>query len=101
MCACWPAASAIAGFVEPGSLMSSLMAVNGALLGWRLVMRWLFVTRLYGWREGLRAIPRTLISNIINARAAFRAARRFAGLARTGGRAAWDKTAHRFPREAH
>lgn len=97
----WPAASAIAGFVEPGSLLSSLMAVNGALLGWRLVMRWLFVTRLYGWREGLRAIPRTLISNIINARAAFRAARRFAGLARTGGRAAWDKTAHRFPREAH
>lgn len=96
----WPAAHAIPGFAPPGSALAWLMVINGALLGWRLALRWAFVTRLYGWREGLRAIPRTLVSNFINARAAFRAAERFAGLARTGGRAAWDKTAHRFPREA-
>lgn len=96
----WPAARALPGFAPPGSLLAWLMAANGALLGWRLLLRWAFVSRLYGWREGLRAVPRALVSNIINARAAFRAVDRFAGLARTGGRAAWDKTAHRFPREA-
>lgn len=75
-----------------------LVAVNAALLLWRLALRFGFVARLYGWREGVRALPRTVTGNIITMLAARRALARYWRMLRTGERA-WDKTAHAFPRQ--
>jgi adsorption protein B len=75
-----------------------LAAINSALLLWRLAMRFGFVARAFGWREGARAVPRTLTSNIIAIMAARRALGRYARLRGTGA-APWDKTAHVFPRQ--
>ncbi len=70
-----------------------------ALLIWRLAMRAWLVTASYGWREGIRSIPRTVVGNII----AMIAARRAIGIyaaARRNGRVVWDKTDHHFPADA-
>jgi adsorption protein B len=82
--------------VPPG--LALLMTTNAGLLGWRLAMRFGFVARAYGWREGLRAIPRVVIGNAIAMLAARRALVLYLRFRRTGA-AAWDKTAHVFPRE--
>ena len=71
-----------------------LLLINGGLLCWRLAMRFGFVAFAYGWREGLRAIPRTLVANAVAMLAARQALARYA---RRGG--AWDKTDHAFPAE--
>jgi adsorption protein B len=76
--------------------LSLLIAVNSALLLWRLAMRFGFVADVYGWREGLRALPRAVTSNIVAMMAARRALAYYHAGRRTG-RAAWDKTAHAFP----
>ncbi|UAK24150.1 glycosyl transferase family protein [Sphingomonas nostoxanthinifaciens] len=70
-----------------------LLATNGLLLTWRLVVRFATVGYFYGWREGLRAVPRVIVANII----AMAAARR-ALIAYVPGKVPpWDKTAHVFP----
>lgn len=79
-----------------GEGLSILLGINAALLGWRMAMRFLMVTRVYGWGEGLRSIPRTIVANAIAMMAARRAVVRYAGMAHEG-RVAWDKTAHVFP----
>jgi adsorption protein B len=58
-------------------------------------MRASFTTAAYGWREGLRAIPRTLVANFI----AVLAARRAMLIHSSGGPSRWDKTRHIFPLE--
>jgi adsorption protein B len=78
--------------------LSLLLTINSGLLVWRLAMRFGFVTHSYGWREGLRAIPRVLVGNAIAMLAARRAVLRYLRLRRTGD-APWGKTAHSFPRE--
>lgn len=78
--------------------LSLLIAVNSGLLLWRLAMRFGFVACSYGWREGLRALPRTVTGNFIAIMAARRALGRYRSGGRTGG-AAWDKTAHSFPHQ--
>ena len=91
-------ARAFAGF-EPDpipALLSLLLQLSLALLGWRLAMRFTFVTMSYGWREGLRSIPRVIVSNFIAMMAARRAVFRYLSIRRTGN-ASWDKTAHAFP----
>jgi adsorption protein B len=73
-----------------------LLRICMALLVWRLVVRACLVARTYGWREGLRSVPRAFIGNII----AMMAARRAVAIylrARRDGLVCWDKTAHRFP----
>jgi len=77
-------------------MLTLLIAINSALLLWRLAMRFGFVASAYGWREGLRALPRTVTGNIIAIMAARRAVGRYLGILRTGT-ATWDKTAHAFP----
>ena len=92
-----------AGGAGPAPLpagLSALVAVNLALLGWRLAMRAGFTTAAYGWREGLRAIPRTVTGNIVMMLAAGSALSRYRAL-RRGGRPRWDKTAHVFPAAPH
>lgn len=76
--------------------LRTLLLINGALLGWRLAMRFGFVANGYGWREGLRAIPRVAVGNAITMFAARRAVMRYLGW-RRGEPARWDKTAHAFP----
>ena len=73
-----------------------LAGINALLLLWRLAMRFGFVARTHGWREGVRSLPRIVTANIITIMAARRALGRYLGL-RRGGVAAWGKTAHAFP----
>ena len=77
-----------------GAGLAALLAVNSALFLWRLAMRFGFVARAYGWREGLRSLPRTVTANIIAMMAARRALARY-----LAGRSQWDKTGHHFPDE--
>jgi adsorption protein B len=77
-----------------GPTLTGLLAVNSALLLWRLAMRAGFVAAAHGWREGLRALPRTVTGNIIAMMAARRAMARY-----LSGRTGWDKTAHMFPQQ--
>ena len=84
--------------VTPG--MAALLWFNAAMLVWRLAMRAGFTAHAYGRREGLRAVPRALMSNVINAAAAWNAARRYLVMTRSGARPVWDKTDHRYPVEA-
>lgn len=74
----------------------ALLIVNGWLLGWRLLMRVAMTGGLYGWREGLRAIPRLPVANFISLLAVSRALRRYLGTL-GGARPRWDKTEHVFP----
>lgn len=76
--------------------LAGLMIVNAHLLAWRLLMRWSFVTRCYGRRQGLKSVPRVLVSNFVAILAARRAVFRYLTGRRTGV-ARWDKTAHVFP----
>jgi bacteriophage N4 adsorption protein B len=75
--------------------LAALMWINGWLLGWRILMRVSFTTAAYGWQEGLRSVPRMVVSNII----AVLAARRALLLHSAGGARRWDKTHHIFPVE--
>lgn len=83
----------IAVHVSP--VLATLLWVNGWLLAWRLVVRAGFTTAAYGWREGLRSIPRTIVANLI----AVLAARRALMIHSAGGPSRWDKTHHIFPME--
>jgi adsorption protein B len=74
--------------------LSLLLLVNGGLLMWRLGMRFAFSSHAYGWREGLRSLPRTVVGNVVEMLAARQAVMRYAG---AGGGAGWDKTDHAFP----
>lgn len=68
---------------------------TAALLLWRLMIRAIMSGRVGGWREGLRAVPRALASNIIAILAARRAISLYWRWRRTG-QVRWDKTAHEF-----
>ncbi len=79
-----------------GAIATVLLAINSGLLVWRLALRFGFVTHAYGWREGLRAIPRTVFANAVTMLAAIRAAGRYRRMLR-GDATEWDKTSHIFP----
>ena len=80
-----------------GPLAALLALSNLALVGWRLAMRAACTGHVHGWREGVRAVPRALVSNVINAAAAWSACKRYRAMLGGGGALTWDKTAHRFP----
>lgn len=90
------AAASLAGLppVRIAEPLQILLIANGALLIWRLVMRFAFVAAAYGWREGLRSLPRTLVANLIEMLAARRAVTDYL---RGGTSPHWHKTAHAFP----
>lgn len=73
-----------------------LLSISGMILLWRLAVRCAFVTFAYGWREGIRAIPRAVIGNVIAIMAARRALWLYLRM-RRDGIVRWDKTAHAFP----
>ncbi len=91
-----PAAQRFAPLVAAGSLLDWTLRFTTGALVWRLVMRSTCTWHVYGWREGVSAVPRVVVANIINAMAAWRAVHRYVEL-RAGGVLIWDKTAHRFP----
>lgn len=73
-----------------------LLAANGVLLGWRLVMRMAIVRAAYGWREALMSALRVPVAIYIAFFASLRALETY--LAMLGGAAPrWDKTTHQFP----
>lgn len=84
------------GAAEPAPLSSVVLVLlfaNLAFFVWRAAMRFAFTTREYGWREGLRAILRIPIANIIAIMSGWRAVKEYAR--DLGGQVAqWDKTDH-------
>lgn len=77
-------------------ILSYVLIANLGLLLWRLAIRAGFTGLCYGWREGLLAIPRAVVSNIIAMMAARRAMTRYI-FARPDSPLTWDKTQHIFP----
>jgi len=77
--------------------MIFLLWANGIAMTMRIVQRWYFVTRLYGWEHGLLSIPRMIIGNFVNFMAVSRAWKMFLTHLVTGKRLVWDKTMHDFP----
>jgi adsorption protein B len=75
--------------------LTRLLAVNGWLLAWRVLMRAYFTTSAYGLAQGLLSIPRLVVGNVIAMLAAARAVSLHLG----GGAKRWDKTRHIFPAE--
>ena len=95
----WAGFAAVAWWLgAPGPQASpallALLRLNLALLVWRLAMRAAFTARCYGWREGARAVPRALVSNVVSMIAARRALARYLAAPR---QAVWEKTGHVFP----
>jgi adsorption protein B len=77
-----------------GDAMRILLALGAMLLVWRLAMRSLFTGRCYGWREGVWAVPRAFVANIMAMLAARRALVIYWRMLRSG-EVVWDKTEHR------
>jgi adsorption protein B len=77
-----------------GDAMRILLALGAMLLVWRLAMRSLFAGRCYGWREGVWALPRAFVANIMAMLAARRALVIYWRMLRSG-EVVWDKTEHR------
>jgi len=88
-----------AGFAPsrpPSPLIGTTLLVTTFLMLWRLAARFYWSARAYGWREGLLAVPRTFLANIIAMLAARRAVMLYLRQLKSGT-VVWEKTAHRFP----
>jgi len=70
-----------------------LIAINVAAFAWRAAMRFAFTAREYGWREGVWAVMRLPVANVIAIMAGRRALAAYVGSLR-GARPQWDKTFH-------
>ena len=81
------------GLIMLGALVNFLSRQTLSIAAPTVIASLHITTAQYGWREGLRAIPRMVIANFITIVAARRA---FAGYLRLirGGHPAWDKTHH-------
>ncbi len=73
--------------------LSSLVLVNLASFVWRAAWRFAFTAREYGWAEGVRAILRIPITNMIAILAGKRAFVDYLGTLR-GASPRWNKTIH-------
>jgi bacteriophage N4 adsorption protein B len=73
-----------------------MVLISTALLCWRTLVRFVCVAGQYGLREGLYAIPRTVVSNVIAMIAARRAVFFYMRYLKSGI-LSWDKTTHSFP----
>ena len=82
--------------INPPRLLAPLLWIALVLMLWRLLMRCFFVTRAYGFAEGLLSIPRTIISNIVAMMAARAAISLYIHMMKAG-KVRWDKTTHSFP----
>jgi adsorption protein B len=84
------------GLVAPwqmDSWLAALVAANFAAFAWRAAVRFAFTAREYGWAEGLRAVGRIPVANLIAIAAGRRA---LLAYVRTllGEQPRWEKTFH-------
>ncbi len=85
-----------AGIAEPIRLsppLAAVLAANALAFAWRIGMRFAFTAREYGLAEGLWAIVRLPLANVIAIVSGRRAVFTYIG-ALAGRAAAWDKTEH-------
>jgi len=87
------AANGYQAHVQPNKLLLWLLALNLIGFVWRMVFRFAFTAREYGWVEGVRAVLRIPVSNIIAIMAGRRALFAYLRTLR-GEKALWDKTTH-------
>ncbi|MDG6078010.1 glycosyl transferase family protein [Erythrobacter litoralis] len=74
-------------------VLKFLLLANLAGLLWRCILRGVFTANEYGWREGFRAIPRVVLTNMIAIISGWRAMRAY--MAALGGAPiVWEKTEH-------
>lgn len=86
----------LAGFAEPPPLtplLALVLGANAAAFAWRIAMRFAFTAREYGAAEGLRAVLRLPLANVIAIIAGRRAVTAYVRTL-AGTAAAWDKTEH-------
>ena len=85
----------LAGWAPPHSseALRTLMAIDAAILVWRLGMRGHFTAQWYGGRQALMALPRAFVANVIAILAARRAVGLYYRMLRSG-KVVWDKTEH-------
>ena len=84
------------GRYEPlplSDLLHRLIVVNAFLLGWRLLLRGIFTAREYDLAEGVRAVLRAPVSNVIAIMAGRRALVAYVASLRHG-QVTWDHTSH-------
>ncbi len=75
----------------------AVLTGNAIAFALRLVQRYYFVAKVYGWEQGLMSVPRVVMANFVNFAATIRAWKLFLGHTFFGRRIVWDKTAHDFP----
>lgn len=75
----------------------ALLWFNLVALVARIVQRFHFVNRLYGWEHGLLSLPRLVVASFVNFMATARALRIFFSNLLLGTPIVWDKTMHQFP----
>ena len=78
---------------QPSPLLEMLLWANAASIVWRAIMRFTFTRREFGWREGVRAVLRIPVANIISIMSGWRALVAYAQTLR-GAPTVWDKTYH-------
>lgn len=81
---------------RPEGPLVPLLAVNLALLAWRIAMRMGFTAHAFGPVEALLSVPRLFVANLVALLAARRAITIYLPTLR-GKRPVWDKTEHHFP----
>lgn len=74
-------------------LLTAMLVVCSIAFVWRALVRATFTTREFGWREGLLAILRIPVSNVIAIMAGRRAIVAYVATL-LGAEARWDKTDH-------
>lgn len=79
--------------LAPDPVLRLLLLFNLASFFWRLAMRFVFTAHEYGWVEGLRAVIRFPVGNIISIMAGRRALVAYLRVL-FGGKVRWDHTVH-------
>lgn len=85
------------GLLGASAAWMALVYVNGSLLAVRCAQRAYFTASIYGWKQGIAAIPRMVVGNFVNCMAAARAWRLYLVHRLARRPLAWEKTAHQFP----
>jgi len=63
----------------------------------RIIQRFYFTARTFGWEHGLLSLPRMIVGNFVNFMAVARAWKQYLVHLIFGTRLVWDKTMHDFP----
>ena len=73
--------------------VATLIIVNLMAFLWRAALRFGFTAQTHGWAEGIRAVLRIPVTNVVAIMAGRRAITAYAG-SLFGRRVVWDKTPH-------